>query len=111
MKTWAEVREARIRQLGERCEICGRTFDLLGHHIIPRSVQKPLIEALKEIYPENWEELYSTFFLHTFLCRIRCADCEHEMHRLYKWGNSTQDQSEAYGYFKAAVSILLKKNG
>ena len=107
MKTWAFVREERTKKVGNKCEVCGKQKrNLLGHHIIPRSIQRPFIDELKKAYPEHWQEVYDSVLNHSFLCRIRCFKCEQEMHRLYSWGNGLKDQEFAEIYFRGVVNFL-----
>ena len=81
-KAWAEAKEERASQIGGKyCEICGRTHEIIGHHLCNRKYHRPEYEV-----PE--------------LCELRCTTCEQECHRLYRDGNRPEDCRRMAEYFK-----------
>ena len=84
---WVEAKEERIRRFGYRCEICGSTGHLVGHHEAHRKFQK-------DHCLEVWQ-----------LCQLRCEECEIYMHQNYPPnGNTPSRQKEV----DRIISELLK---
>lgn len=104
MKTWAQVRNVRSSII-DHCEVCRRQTILVGHHLIPRSVQN----TLKPLFVEKFGNLdeFNHFFNQVSLCRVRCRECEVNMHRTYNWGNSPSDQMKANNLFREALNLLI----
>ena len=104
METWAQVRNIRDSII-DHCEVCHRQTILVGHHLIPRSVQN----TLKPLFKEKFGNLneFNHFFNQVALCRVRCRECEVKMHRIYTWGNNQADQVKANHLFREALTILV----
>jgi hypothetical protein len=72
MRTWKQVKLARIILVGKKCEECHRKLkdgEIIGHHVLGKEFTKK-------------ENLYLTE-----LCRLRCVDCERALHQRYPGGN------------------------
>ncbi len=74
MIKWEIAKTEREKRRGSLCEVCHKKRYEIGHHRAGRKFQKA-----NDL--EVWQ-----------LCHLRCHACETEMHRLYRTGNTPEDE-------------------
>lgn len=105
--TWCQARELRISRIGNRCEVCGETKNLVGHHIIPRAFIQQLAPLFVKKYGQEWEKKVEETFNNPSLVRVRCKQCEEFFHKAFQWGNDLFDYRKASSF----VEKLKKELG
>jgi hypothetical protein len=90
MRTWKQVKLARIILVGKRCELCHKKLEekeIVGHHVLGKEFSKK-------------NDLYLVE-----LCQLRCEDCECRMHQRYPGGNPPQlvQEVKSFGLYFMGV--------